>query len=374
MQHAQSFDVAVVGGGIAGVSAASQIAQTHSVVLLEQETELAYHTTSRSAAIYIENEGGPVFHRLSTASRPFFVDSLETEAPHITPMPVLSIGNDAMGADLEAEVREASKVTPSIRFVQGAELTELCPVLDPEVATVGMLEDTAASIDVMGVHQEFLRTARKNGAEVWRSAQLQSAKRREGMWSIETAAGPVNAKVLVNAAGAWGDVVAERSGVTPVGLTPKRRTAFTSPITNDPSDWPFIYSGIPDLECYFKAEAGQQLLCSLSDEAPSEPCDARPEELDIALAIERINTISTLGIRSVATTWAGLRTFAPDRNPVFGWDDGVEGFAWMVGQGGCGIVTSPIAGQIAASFVRGDALPTAVTDLGLTTEQLAPRR
>lgn len=367
-------EVAIVGGGIAGVSAASQVSATHSVVLLEQENELAYHTTSRSAAVYIENEGGPVFHRLSTASRPFWDTSPGSDTPLVTPMPVLSLGDAAMGADLKAEVDEASKVTPSIRFVEGAELFELCPVLNPEVVAAGMLEDTAGSIDVMGTHQLFLRTARQHGADIWRSAQLTSAVRKDGTWELETAAGPLHASVVINAAGAWGDVVAERAGVEPIGLTPKRRTAFTSPITQDPAGWPFIYSGIPDMECYFKAEAGQQLLCSLSDETPSEPCDAKPEELDIALAIERINTISTLGIRSVATTWAGLRTFAPDRNPVFGWDDSADGFMWMVGQGGCGIVTSPIAGEIAASFVRGDQLPQRVTDLGLTTEQLAPRR
>jgi prepilin-type N-terminal cleavage/methylation domain-containing protein len=191
---------------------------------------------------------------------------------------------------------------------------------------------------------------------------------------IETADGALSASVIVNAAGAWGDHVATAAGVRPVGLEPKRRTAFTSRIAMDPSNWPFIYCGIPDLECYFKPEAGNQLLCSLSDEAPSEACDAKPEELDIALAIDRINTISTVGIRSVATTWAGLRTFAPDRNPVFGWDDDVDGFLWMVGQGGCGIVTSPIAGEIAGALVRSESLPSAVSDLGLTAEDLAPRR
>jgi len=237
-----------------------------------------------------------------------------------------------------------------------------------------MLETTAGSIDVMGVHQLFLRTARQNGTEVKRSARLTSAVRQDGVWQIDTEAGPIDASVLINAAGAWGDVVAERSGVAPIGLEPKRRTAFTSPVSQNPSAWPFIYSGIPGLECYFKAEAGQQLLCSLSDEAPSDACDAKPEEIDIAQAIDRINTISTLNLRSVATKWAGLRTFAPDRNPVFGWDDAVEGFLWMVGQGGCGIVTSPIAGEIAGALVREEPLPTAVTQLGLTQDQLAPRR
>ena len=366
-------DVAVIGGGIAGVSAAAQIASTHSVVLLEQESELAYHTTSRSAAVYIENEGGPVFHRLATASRQFWDTSPGSETPLVTPMPVLKVGDATMADALRDEVREAQRVTPSIQFVEGADLVDLCPVLNPEIVSVGMLEDTAGSIDVMGTYQLFLREARRNGTDVWRSARLVEAVRTDGFWQLATEAGPLQARVVVNAAGAWGDVVAESSGVSPLGLAPKRRTAFTAPVTHDPDGWPFIYSGIPDLECYFKAEAGNQLLCSLSDEAPSEACDAKPEELDIALAIDRINTISTLGIRSVNTTWAGLRTFAPDRNPVFGWDDNVDGFLWMVGQGGCGIVTSPIAGEIAAALIREDPLPQEATDLGLTKAQLAPR-
>jgi D-arginine dehydrogenase len=372
--YKSQVDVAVVGGGIAGVSAAASISRSHSVALLEQESELAYHTTSRSAAVYIENLGGPVFHRLSTASRPFFDESPGADAPLVDPMPVLSVGDDSLADVLAANVAEASKVTPSIRFLEGRELLELCPVLDPKVITVGMVEETAGTIDVMAVHQLFLRTARQNDSEVRRSARLTGARRVGDRWEIETADGGLSASVIVNAAGAWGDHVATAAGVRPVGLEPKRRTAFTSKIAMDPSEWPFIYCGIPDLECYFKAEAGNQLLCSLSDEAPSEACDAKPEELDIALAIDRINTISTVGIRSVATTWAGLRTFAPDRNPVFGWDNDIDGFLWMVGQGGCGIVTSPIAGEIAGALVRGEPLPSAVSDLGLAAKDLAPRR
>ena len=373
----QHFDVAVVGGGIAGVSAAAAIAQTHSVVLLEQESELAYHTTSRSAAVYVENEGGPIFHRLSTASRPFFdaehvVEGLPTR--YVEAMPVLAVGNESNRQEIIDRSRAGQEVTPSIRIVEGDELLTHCPIIDPASVTIGMLEPTAGSIDVMGVHQHFLRNARRDGVQVLRSAKVQSGERRGGRWHLETTAGTIGAEVVVNAAGAWGDVVAASCGVQPVGLQPKRRTAFTARSSVDPTGWPFIYSSIPGLECYFKAEAGSQLLCSLSDEQDSEPCDARPEELDIALAIERINTISTLDLRSVTTTWAGLRTFAPDRNPIFGWDDSADGFLWMVGQGGCGIVTAPAAGEVAGALVRGESLPSSVTDLGLTAEALAPRR
>lgn len=370
-----SFDVAIVGGGIAGASAAAELSRTHSVVVLEQENELAFHTTSRSAAIYIENEGGPVFHRVSTASRPFFeADHAELDAPLLDPLPVLKVGDASLADDYRAEATSAGEVTGSIRYVEGADLLELCPVLRPEIVEVGMLEPTAASIDVMALHRLFVRRARANEAEVCRDARVVGLERADGQWTISTAAGDLGAATVVNAAGAWGDVVGTMAGARPIGLTPMRRTAFTSPINQDPSDWPFIYSPIENAHCYFKPEAGQQLLCSLSDETPSEPCDARPEEIDIAQAIEHINTISTLGIRSVKTTWAGLRTFAPDRNPVFGWDDQVDGFLWMVGQGGCGIVTSPAAGQIAGTLVRGEPLPAAITGLGLSIADLAPRR
>ena len=369
----EGFDVAIIGGGIAGVSAAAAISRTHSVVLLEQESELAHHTTSRSAAIYVESEGGPVLHRLSTASKPFFDESPGADAPLLTPLPVLKVGNGSVADTLTREYELGLEVTPHLRLVRGSELTDLCPVLNPDVLTIGVYEHTAGSIDVMGLHQLFLRTARQNGSEVRRSAKLNGAT-RNGHWHLDTEAGPIEADVIVNGAGAWGDVVAQNCGVEPLGLMPMRRTAFTAPIGQDPGDWPFIYSFAPELQCYFKPEAGDQLLCSLSEENLSEPMDAKAAELDVAMAIDRIQTISTLDLRTVKTTWAGLRTFAPDRNPVFGWDDGVEGFLWMVGQGGCGIVTAPAAGQIAGALVRNDPLPAEVTNFGLTKADLAPRR
>ena len=374
MADALAVDVAVIGGGIAGATAAAHLSPTHSVVLLEQEGELAYHSTSRSAAVYIENEGGPIFHRLSTASRPFFeAEHLELDAPLLEPLPVLKVGDASQRQEFADDHAGASTITPSVQLLEGDELAELCPVLRPNV-TVGLLEPTAASIDVMGLHQLFVRRARANRADLRRNARVTAIEHRKAGWTVTTANGTVHADVVVNAAGAWCDHVATLAGAQPVGLTPMRRTAFTTRISVDPSDWPLIYSGIPGAECYFKPEAGNQLLCSLSDETSTEPCDARAEEIDVARAIEHINTISTLDIRSVGTTWAGLRTFAPDRNPVFGFDDVVDGFFWLAGQGGCGIVSSPAAGQIAAALIAGDPLPASITSLGLTVDQLAPRR
>lgn len=372
---ADHFDIAIVGGGIAGATAACHLAPNHRVILLEQENELAFHTTSRSAAVFLEADGGYVLHRLNRASRAFFDEAHpELDAPLLDPMPVLNVGTADMVDELKAQVERDSVITPSISFVEGDELTAFCPVINTDVITCAALQSSAASIDVMATHQLYVRRARAAGADVRRSSRVTAIDRLDSGWSLTTASGQVDCGIVVNAAGAWGDVVAAMAGVQPIGLTPMRRTAFTTRIDRDPTGWPLVYSQSTTLNCYFKPEAGQQLLCSLADETPSEPLDARPEEIDVAEAIDHINTISTLDIVSVATTWAGLRTFAPDRDPVFGFDDAVDGFYWLVGQGGWGIVSSPAAGAITAAAITHDSFPSDLTESGLTREHLAPRR
>lgn len=369
------FDIAVIGGGIGGATSACHLAPNHSVVLLEQENELAYHTTSRSAAVYLEHDGGFVFHRLNLAARAFLdTDHPELDAPLLDPMPVLDVGTE----DLEDEMREiaarGAELNSSIRFVVGAELMEICPVLRPDVAVVGVLEPTAAALDVMALHQLYVRRARASGTEIRRSSKVTEITKSEAGFSLATTSGRVEAGIVVNAAGAWGDEVARLAGVEPVGLTPMRRTAFTTTVAHDTTGWPLVYAPSAENHCYFKPEAGNQLLCSLADETPSPAVDARPEEIDVAMAIDNINSLTTLDIRSVNTTWAGLRTFSPDRDPVFGWDDEMEGFFWMVGQGGWGIVSSPMAGAIVANAVAGDPFPATLSELGLTARHLNPRR
>lgn len=368
-------EVMIIGGGIAGVTAAYELSKTHDVILLEQEAELAFHTTSRSAALYIENEGGPVMHRLSTASRSFLEDPPDDlDAPLLSPRGCLNIGTPEIADKLRSDAAAAAEVTPSIRFVEQAEALELCPVLRPERVSCGMFEPTAMTVDVMALHQLFLRGARQRSAQVQRSARVTALARNGNAWQAATEAGTVEAGVVVNAAGAWGDVVGELAGAAPLGLTPCRRTAFTTTIDQNPEAWPFIYNPRVAATCYFQPEAGNQVMGSLADATPTEPSDARPEEIDVALAINNINELTTLDIRSVNTTWAGLRTFAPDRHPVFGWDDSVDGFCWAVGQGGCGIVTSRAAGEVVGAVVRGDELPPSIADLGLTLADMAPRR
>ena len=369
------FDIAIIGGGIGGATSACHLAPNHSVILLEQENELAYHTTSRSAAVYLEHDGGFVFHRLNRSARQFLdEDHPELDAPLLHPMPVLDVGTEELEDQMREVAARGAELNPAIRFVAGEELTEICPVLRPDVAVIGVLEPTAAALDVMALHQLYVRRARAANAEIRRSSKVTGVTRSNDGFTLATASGQVHAGIVVNAAGAWGDVVAAMAGVQPIGLTPMRRTAFTTSVGQETKGWPLVYAATISHQCYFKPEAGNQLLCSLADETPSPPVDARPEEVDVAMAIENINLLTTLDIRSVNTAWAGLRTFSPDRDPVFGWDDEVEGFFWMVGQGGWGIVSSPMAGQVVANAVAGNSFPSALSDIGLTAEHLNPRR
>ncbi len=372
----QRAEVAIVGGGIAGLSAAFRIAEDRSVVVLEQESELAFHTTGRSAAVYIVNYGGPINSRLTKASRRFLQSPPAglVDAPILEDCGALMVGDESHAAAIVEMATEGAKIQDDIRLIDTEEICERVPVLMPEHCAAGMLEPGAATMDVMGLHQAFVRGARAAHARIVPNARVTALDWRGDHWLITTSAGAWEAEKVVNAAGAWGDVVGRMADAQPVGLTPMRRTAFTVPSTVDPSPWPLLHHEGEGGQCYFKPEAGSQLLCSPADEIPDEPRDARPEEIDIAAAIDRINTVTTLGVRSVRTSWAGLRTFTEDRSPVLGMDDRVENFCWMVGQGGTGITTSVAAGEVVAAAVMGQSLPDHLLEAGLTFAQMGPRR
>ena len=244
----------------------------------------------------------------------------------------------------------------------------------PDRVAWGLLERDAMAIDVMALHATFVRGARHHGAEI-RSGEPVTAVGRDGDgWWVETGPGHrYLAAVVIDAAGAWGDVIASMAGVAPVGLTPRRRTAFTAPIGRTPAGWPLVHAhaGSASLPpCYFKPEGGDRLLCSLADEHPDDPGDARPREIDVARAIENVNHVTTLDIRSVDRPWAGLRTFAPDRELVIGFDPDHAGFFWLVGQGGTGIQTAPAAGALVAALVT-DA-PPPIDPTMVAVERLRP--
>ncbi len=371
-----SADVIVIGGGIAGVSAAFQLSTDHRVILLEREAQLAHHTTGRSAAVFIVNYGGPIAQRLTVGSRPFYDDPPAhlVDGAIMEPRGLMSIGTEAFRAEFETQALQGQALDSTIEQLGPREILRLCPAIRPEVAAIATYEPGASIMDVMGLHQAYVRGARANGALIERYQDVNRIERVGERWEVQTDQGKWACDTIVNAAGAWGDEVGILAGAQPLGLAPMRRTAFTVKTDLDATAWPFVHIETDDGPCYFKHEAGSQLMCSPADEVPSEPCDARAEELDIARAIDRINSATTLDIRHVNTSWAGLRSFLPDRQPVLGWDDQLPAFCWMVGQGGTGITTSHASGRVVASVVRDEPLPEDLARLGLDFFAMGPRR
>lgn len=329
-------DVVVIGGGIAGVSAAAELSEQMSVVLLERESTLAYHTTGRSAALFFGSYGHPDTLPLTRRSLEWFNDPPNVDHPVLTPRGAMTLCFTGELPDLEGGIP-----------ITAEEAVERVPALHAEQLVGAVWEPDAADMDVAAIHQAYVRRLRSNGGTIATSREVTDLAAGPP-WRVVTPEGTCEAGQVVNAAGAWGDVIAGLAGLRPVGLVPKRRTAFMVTAPPDSAEWPLVTDA--EHSFYFKPD-GVQLLCSPADETPSEPVDARPEDVDIALAIERINEVSTLQIRSIRSSWAGLRTFAPDGSMVIGPDPDEPTFHWLVGQGGTGIQTAPAAAELLADLV-----------------------
>ncbi|MEM9654664.1 MAG: FAD-binding oxidoreductase [Actinomycetota bacterium] len=371
--------IAVVGGGMAGVSAAYALAghpSRPSVTLLEAEAQLAHHTTGRSAAQLILNYGAMPVRPLTAASLPFFHNPPPDlcDEPLLTEQGVLTLAHADQDEIMDERLASGLAINPNISELSVAEAAALFPPLRTETITRVIYEQGSFNIDVSLLHQAFVRGLRGLGGEIAVLTRMENAVRPDGGngWTINTTDGPRHADVVVNAAGAWGDVVAAGAGVQPVGLIPKRRTAFmVASLWPDSASWPMAAEA--ELAWYLKPD-GPQFLCSPGDETPSEPVDAKPEEADVALAIDRINADTTLDIRSVRSSWAGLRTFTEDGSMVIGPDPEIPSFVWSVGQGGTGIQTAPAAGRLVADLCL-DGAPSAYFDgVGLDLTGLSPDR
>jgi D-arginine dehydrogenase len=344
-------------------------------VVLERETRAGYHTTGRSAATFIETYGNPAMRGLTSAGKAFFLAPPPGFAAGalVSPRGCMLVATAGDLAKLRRETAESQALSPAVRALDGSEALKLCPALRPEAAVAAMLDPDAMDIDVDVLHQGFLRGLKARGGALVVDAEVLGLERRAGQWLVATKQGRFTAPVVVNAAGAWADLVGAMAGARPIGLVPKRRTivAFDPPEGMDPRRWP-ITGDVGDA-WYFLPQGGR-VLGSPADETPSEPCDAQPEELDMAIAIDRIETATTMRIRRVQAKWAGLRSFVADKTVVAGFAPEAEGFFWLAGQGGYGIQTSPAMGRVAAALAAGRDMPVDIQARGITAAMLAPDR
>ena len=340
MKH---YDVAIVGAGMAGASLAAAIAPHASVLLIEAEDAPGYHATGRSAAFWSETYGGPGVQPLTTAS-----GAVLRSGGFLEPLGSLHIGRTADMPAIEAFLAEFESSGIVLDRVDPAALV---PGLRDDW-TLGVLEASSAYIDVAAFHADSLARARRAGAEMIVNAPLLAAARGSGSWRLETGAGTVAASILVNAAGAWADTVANIAGIAPIRIQPYRRTMVQ--LRTDPAAAATL-PHVADIagRFYFKPEAGGRLWLSPHDETPVDPCDAQPEEIDVAIAIDRFEQVVDWKVAAVERRWAGLRSFAPDRLPVYGFDAAVPGFFWCAGQGGFGIQTAPAGAALAAALLLG---------------------
>lgn len=355
-------DVAIVGAGMAGASLAAHVAPHASVLLLEGEERPGYHATGRSAAFWSETYGGPGVQPLTTASGAALRDG-----GFLEPLGSLHVGRredaglvDAFMAEFAASGVVLDRVDPRA----------IVPGLRPDW-TLGVLEASSTYIDVAALHAHYLAMARRGGADLVLAAPFVGAHRSTGDWSVETAAGAYRAGILVDAAGAWADDVAIRAGVAPIGITPYRRTMLQ--LATDPPAPPAM-PHVADIagRFYFKPESGGKLWLSPHDETAALPGDVQPEDIDVATAIDRFERVVDWCVTRVERRWAGLRSFAPDRLPVYGFAPAAPGFFWCAGQGGFGIQTAPAAAALAAAVLLGR--PPAAGVAAIDPARYAPDR
>lgn len=377
------YDVAIIGAGIVGASIAYQLSPHLSVCLLEAENQAGYHSTGRSAALYMDSYGPPVVRQLTRASLSFFERSPEGFAPQalISPRAAMMIASPEQVPALDAHEAMVRSTGAPIRRLNIEAARAIVPVLRPAVVASASIESRAFDIDVHALHQGFLKGAAQHAAAIHLGHRLTRLSLSSGSmlakpWELgfeQEALPRIRASMIVNAAGAWGDHVAALAGIAPMGLVPKRRSVFTfaQPAIAGVADWPMVI-GIEE-DFYFKPDAGQ-MLGSPANADPVQAHDVVAEELDIATAIHRIQTVADVVIRRPIRTWAGLRSFVEDGSFVGGFDQHYPGFFWAIGQGGYGIQSAPAVGALYASKILGRPVPTFIENQGLKLDDLSPQR
>ncbi len=369
-------DIIVIGAGIAGASVAAEIAKDGAkVVLLEREDQPGYHSTGRSAALYIETYGPEQIRRLTRAGRQWFLSPPEGLAQHplMTPSGVILLGYEGEDELIKGAVSEAEFTGSKVEVLSPADCVKHAPILKLEGLLGGVFDVSALAMDAAGIHHARLKQVKRAGGTLVCKAEVTGLKRAGGSWTVSTKAGEFSAPAVVNAAGAWADVVAGMAGVKKIGLVPKRRTGIIVPLPSgmSPIGWPCV--GDLKSTWYFKTE-GAKLMVSPADETPVEPQDIQPDEMDVAIGIDRFMQATTIEVRRPERTWAGLRSFVADKELVVGYAPDAEGFFWLAAQGGYGIQSSAGAAMLAATLIQKKPLPKALTNFGVNVEAMAPGR
>lgn len=368
-------DFIIIGGGISGAAAAYFLAPAGSVAVLEQEEHFGFHSSGRTAGQYTVGIAADRMRALAGASRGFFTTPPEgfCEGPLIEQRGSLTLARHEQRPILDRLFDRIGEAGGKAEFLDRDAAHALFPALKPELFDIGVHEVDAADIDVNTLLQSYLRDARRNGAETVTKGRVTAISRRDGLWHVQTADAEYSAPVVINAAGGWADKIAEMAGVAPVGLVPYKRTAFTFALLPGGvgADWPHVCNA--DYKWYVKPERGC-FMGSPADAVPVDPSDVYAEDMDVAQGAFNIEEETTLTIGRPIGTWAGMRSYVKDRDPVCGARASEPGFIWMAGQGGCGVLTSPAFGRAVAALAQGLDLPEDLRAAGLTRENLSPER
>lgn len=369
------FDVAVIGAGIAGSSVAAELSGAGlRVVLLEQEAQPGYHTTGRSAAVYSPIYGPQPIRALTRAALQFYEAPPPGFCEHalLSPIAAAFVAREDQLEQLEAMEQDLSDAE-TLGRIDRETLYRRQPLLRTGYAAAALWDTGTSEIDVAALHQGYLRMLKANGGVLSTKAQVTALSQDSRGWQVETSRGDIKARRVVNAAGAWADEVGQMAGAERIGLTPKRRTVLMvdAPQGHDISGLPLTVD--VGEEFYLKPDAGR-LLISPANEDPEPPCDAQPDEMDIAICVDRIERAFDVSVKRVENPWAGLRSFVADKSPVAGFSQKVDGFYWLAGQGGYGIQSAPGLARYAAAELTGKPVPDDILSEGLDPQTIRPSR
>tara|TARA_R110002153_G_scaffold246356_5_gene402205 strand:+ start:14913 stop:16097 length:1185 start_codon:yes stop_codon:yes gene_type:complete len=383
-----AYDYIIIGGGITGLSVGYQLSKHSSVLLLEQESHPGYHATGRSAAVFSPFHGcdRPALFSLSNASSDFFHQPPQgfCEHPLLKHRGVLMIAEKDKQAQLKATYNKLLTLVPDLKFINQESVKEKLPALCDEYNQNAIYDDNVYDVDVHALQEGYLKSMRKQGAVIKTNQRVSQVTQKDNLWTVSAVSSTneqesFQTQVVINAAGAWADGIAEMAGLTPVGIQPLRRSAMlidtpepkNATQTYQSDEWPMVVEFEENF--YIKPDAGC-LLISAADETLSPPCDAQPDELEVAYAAHYAEQAFGIPIRKVNHSWAGLRTFVEDRSPVIGYSDEKKGFFWLAGVGGYGIQTSPATGRYAAALVMDQDVPKDISDLGMDKTFTSPAR